>query len=142
MIILCVIQTIISFFTKLFLDSYIDDFLRKNRYKSLAKKREIKKRIMHTDIKEIIPRSYRIYNFSIYLIWLFVFFLTILSFFVSREIKDSLIDVGGFIIIVESTLATLIRICEVLFNKYTKFWNKFLLFITVVAVIFFFFFWE
>ena len=142
MIIVCVIHTIVSFFIKVLLDSHIDDFLRKNRHKSLAKKRGIKKRITHTDIKEIVPRSYRIYNFSVYVIWLFVILLTILSFFVSMEIKDALRDVGCFIIIAESTLVALIRICEVLFDNHTKFWNKFLLAAMVVAVIIFFLFWD
>ena len=142
MIIVCAIQTIFSFFIKVLLDSHIDDFLRKNGHKSLAKKREIKKRITHSDIKEIVPRSYIIYNFSVYTIWLFVILLTIISFFVSMETKDILRAVGCFIIIAESSLVAFIRICEVLFDKHTKLWNKFLLVATIIAVIVFIFFWD
>lgn len=142
MIIVCAIHTIFSFFIKVLLDSHIDAFLRKNGHKSLAKKREIKKRISHSDIKEIVPMSYIIYNFSAYAIWLFVILLTIISFFVSMETKDILRDVGCFIIIAESSLVAFIRICEVLFDNYTKLWNKFLLVATIIAVIVFIFFWD
>ncbi len=142
MIIVCAIHTIFSFFIKVLLDSHIDAFLRKNGHKSLAKKREIKKRIMHSDIKGIVPRSYIIYNFSTYAIWLLVILLTIISFFVSMETKDILRDVGCFIIIAESSLVAFIRICEVLFDKYTKLWNRFLLVATIIAVIVFIFFWD
>ena len=105
-------------------------------------KREIKKRITHSDIKEIVPRSYMIYNFSAYAIWLFVILLTSISFFVSMETKDILRDVGCFIILAESSLVAFIRICEVLFDKYTKLWKKFLLVATIIAIIVFIFFWD
>ena len=142
MIIVCAIHTIFSFFIKIFLDSHIDDFLRKNRHKSLAKKRKIKKRITHSDIKEIVPRSYIVCNFSVYAIWLFVILLTSISFFVSMETQNILRDIGCFIIIAESSLVAFIRICEVLFDKYTKLWNKLLLVAAIIAVIVFVFFWD
>ena len=121
MIIVCAIQTIFSLFLKVLLDSDVDDFLRKNRHKSLAKKREIKKKITHSDIKEILPRSYIIYNFSIYALWFFVDLLTIFSFFLSTGTKDILREIGCFILIAECSWVAFIRICEVLFDKYTKF---------------------
>ena len=141
MIIVSVIHTIILAFSKVLIDSHIDDFLRENGHKSLAKKREIKKRITHSDIKGIVPKRYRIFNFSIYAIWLFVILLTIFSFFVSMESKDILRNLGCFIIIIESSLLACIRICEVLFDKRTKLWNKLLLIAAIAVIVIFVLFW-
>ena len=137
MIIVCAIHTIFCLFFKVLLDSYIDDFLQKNRHKSLAKKREIKKRITHLDVKEIVPRRYIICNFSIYGAWLLIFLLTIFSLFVSMEIKNILIKVGCFILILECFIVAIGRILEVLFDKYTRLWNKILLFVVFVFVLVF-----
>ena len=140
MIIICAIHTIFCLFFKVLLDSCIDDFLLKNRHKSLAKKREIKRKITHLDIKEIVPKRYIICNFSIYGMWLLMIFLTIFSLFVSIEIKNILIKAGCFILILECFLVAIDRIFELLLDKHTRLWNKILLSVVLVFVLFFIFF--
>ena len=49
MVVVCFIHVIISLFIKILLDDEIDDFLRKNRQKNIAKKRKLKN-IKHLQI--------------------------------------------------------------------------------------------
>lgn len=141
MIIVCAIHVIFSLFFKVLIDSSIDDFLRKNGHKSLAKKRKLREKLTHNDIREIVPKSYVICNFIIYCILLFVIILTIVSLFVSDKVNLFLKNIGCLIIIVECSCTAISRFYEVLWDKdkKSKLWNKILLVVTIIAVLFFFF---
>lgn len=141
MIFVCVIHTIFSLFCKILLDTCIDDYLRRNSHKSLAKKRKWRDNLTHSDIKNLIPRRYVLFNYAIYCLLLLVAILTIFSFFVSTEVNCLLKDIGCFIIITECFFIAMSRICEVLFYKHTRLWNKVLLAIIIIAVLIFLFFW-
>lgn len=134
MIIVCAVHTVISFFLKVLLDSHVDDFLSKNGHKSLAKKRRFKHKTTHCDIKEIVPRSYMIYNFVIYSTLLFVIMLTIISFFVSMKVNVLFKNIGCLIITAECLFVAINHICEVLLGRNTKLWNKVLLAVTIIVV--------
>lgn len=126
-----------SIILKILLDDSIDDFLRKNGYKALAKKREWWKNITHHDIKKFIPQGYIICNYSIYGTLIFMIFLMIASFFVSPQVRLIMKNIGLFIILLESFVLAIIRIFEVLFHRYEKSWRKFLLVCVVVFVLVF-----
>lgn len=135
MVFVCFVHVIISLFMKILLDDEIDDFLRKNRQKTIAKKRKLKNKILHFDVRKIIPKRYIYFNFILFALALGTIVLTFLSFFISPELNRLFENISIVITLASALLITTNRIFELLFDRHTKLWNKGLL-IGVVLIVF------
>ena len=134
MVIVCFIHVIISLFIKILLDDEIDDFLRKNRQKNIAKKRKLKNKILHFDVRKIIPKRYIFFNLILFAIVFGMIVLTLLSFFVSSDLNRFFENIGVVIILTNALFITINRVLELLFDRYTKLWHKGLLLGVVLMV--------
>ena len=129
------LRTLWSIYLKILLDNTIDDYLRNNNHKSLAKKRKIGCNFTHSDIKHLIPKRYLLFNYGIYCHWLLIAALTVVSFFVSEETTE-LFRYGTCGAIYAEALITVIhRVYELLSGKSTKICHKVLLVICIVLIL-------
>jgi len=142
MFIACISFFIFSICFKIDIDICIDNYLRKHGHKSLAKKRKFRNQLTHNDVKKLVPKRYIIFNYMLYCLNILVFAMAIVGCFNYKDINNILQNIICFLIIVGCSISAFSRFYEVLFDKYTKLWNKFLLVATVIAVIIFIFFWD
>ena len=135
MAIALLLRTLWSIYLKILLDKTIDDYLRNNNHKSLAKKRKIRCNFTHSDIKHLIPKRYLLFNYGIYCHWLLIAALTVVSFFVSEETTELFRYGTCGAILAEYLIAVIHRVYELLSGKSTKIWHKVLLVICIVLIL-------
>ena len=135
MVFVCFTHVIISLFMKILLDDEIDDFLRKNRQKTIAKKRKLKNKILHFDVRKIVPKRYIYFNIILFALALGTISLTLLSFFTSPELNRAFEIIGIVVILASALLISINRIFELLFDRHNKLWHKGLLIGVVLTVL-------
>jgi|GEM_PF-5759268 len=135
MLTVCFCVIVVSIFTKIVFDGWIDDYLRENGYKSFAKKRKLAKAITHSDVKGMVHKRFIIYNYAIYGICLLTVLLTVVSFFVSEQTEYLFVRISCFFIFIELLVTVLRRYNELLFGERTGRWKKFLLVAATLALI-------